>query len=355
MVSACSSGGEAVIENILSPVSPSIGGERMRAAVLQKVGGPEVLHVEEVQDLAPGLHQVRVRVVATALNRADIMQREGCYPGWTPQPGAILGLEFAGTIDALGPDVTHWQIGDRVFGLIADGGYAEQVVTHQRMLMSLPTGVSYEEAAAIPEVFFTVYDALVDRASLRLGDVVLVHAGASGVGTAAIQLAKAMGTRVFVTVGTEEKARKARELGADKAILYREERFEEVVLVETGGRGADVILDSIGGPYLERNIKAAATMGRIVLVGNLGGGHAEIDITPFFRKRLTVVGTTLRARPIEQKIGLTQRFAAQVLPLFAIGQLRSVVDRIFTLEYIGDAHRYMEENRNFGKIVVRTT
>jgi len=325
----------------------------MRAVVLEQFGGPDVLRVRSVPDPVPGVGEVRVKVAATALNRADVLQREGRYPHPAPRPGEILGLEFAGSVDAVGAGGTLWRPGDAVFGLIGAGGYGEMVVTHERMLMPIPRGMSSAQAAAIPEVFFTAYDALVERAHVRLGDVVLVHAGGSGVGTAATQLAKAMGARVFVTVGSEEKARQARELGADRAMNYHEEAFEDVVPAETEGRGADVILDSVGAPYLMRNVKAAAVMGRIVLVGTLGGAHGEIDLTAFFGKRLTVVGTTLRARPLEQKIGLTQEFIAQALPLFSGGRLRPVISRVFPLDQIADAHRYMEENRNFGKIVIR--
>jgi len=325
----------------------------MRVVVLERFGGPEVLRSSDRPDPVPGVGQVRVRVAATALNRADVLQREGQYPQPAPRPGDILGLEIAGIVDAIGPGSTAWRAGDAVFGLVAAGGYGELVVTHERMLMPVPAGMPLEHAAAIPEVYFTAYDALVERAHVRLGDVVLVHAGGSGVGTAATQLAKAMGARVFVTVGSEAKATRARALGADRAIEYRREAFDDVVLAETDGRGADVILDSVGGPYLARNVRAVSMMGRIVLVGALGGARAELDLTPLFAKRLTVVGTTLRARPLEQKIALTQEFHSQVLPLFSAGRLHSVVDQVFTLDRIADAHRSMEANTNFGKIVVR--
>lgn len=326
----------------------------MRAVVLDQYGGPDVLRVREIPDLVPGTGEVRVRVAATALNRADLLQRRGLYPPPGPRPEyEIPGLEFAGTVDALGPGVTGWKEGDRVFGLLPGGGYAEQVVTHERMLMPVPRDMSFEEAAAIPEVFFTAYDALVDRAGMHVGDVVLVHAGGSGVGTAAIQLAVAMGGTVLVTVGSEEKARRAVALGAARAILYPSESFDTAVLEATGGRGADVILDFVGGPYLERNVRAAASEGRIVFIGTMGGTRAEIDIGAVMRKRLRLIGTTLRARPPEQKMRLTQRFARQVLPLFEAGRLRPVVDRVFPLEAVAEAHAYMEANRNFGKIVLR--
>ena len=326
----------------------------MRAAVLDRFGGPEVLQIHDHADLTPGLAQVRVRVAATALNRADVLQREGRYPQPAPKPGDVLGLEFSGTVDLVGPGVTVWRPGDRVFGLVGEGGYAEQLITHERMLMRIPERMSFDEAAAIPEVYFTAYDAVVDRAHVGLGDVVLIHAAGSGVGTAAIQLVKAMGAGVIATTGTEEKARHAHDLGADRVVVYKKEAFEPIVMEETGGRGADVILDFIGGPYLERNVSAAALMGRIVLIGVLGAPRGEVDVTPFFSKRLTMIGTTLRARPLEQKIDLTQRFVKQLLPLFVAGRLKPIVDSVFSLDNIADAHRYMEENRNFGKIIVRT-
>lgn len=327
----------------------------MRAVVMEGYGGPEVLRLTEVPAPVAEFGQVRVGIAATAINRADVLMREGRYSPAAPQPGDILGLEFAGTVDAVGSGIESWRVGDRVFGLTEAGGYAEQLVVHERMLMAIPSGMTFEEAAGIPEAFFTAYDALVERAYVELGNVVLIHAGGSGVGTAATQLAKLMGTRVFVTVGSGPKAILARELGADRAIIYREESFEEVVLSDTNGRGADVILDFVGGPYLERNIKAAAMVGRIVLIGLLGGIQAKCDLSLLLGKRLTLIGTTLRARPIEQKIGLTQRFVKQVLPLFVAGRLRPVIDQVLSLEQISDAHRYLEENRNFGKIVVRIT
>lgn len=326
----------------------------MRAAVLERFGGPEVLQIHDLPDLTPGLAQIRVRVAATALNRADLAQREGRYPQPAPKPGEVLGLEFSGTVDLVGPGVTAWRLGDRVFGLVGDGGYAEQLVTHERMLMRIPQEMSFEEAAAVPEVYFTAYDAVVDRAHVDLGDVVLIHAAGSGVGTAAIQLAKAMGARVIATTGTDDKAIRAQALGADRVVVYKRETFESVVMEETGGRGADVILDFIGGSYLERNVSAAAMMGRIVLIGALGAPRGEVDVRPFFSKRLTMIGTTLRSRPIEQKIDLTQRFVKQLLPLFGEGRLKPIIDSVFSLNDIADAHRHMEENRNFGKIIVRT-
>lgn len=326
----------------------------MRAVVLEQYGGPEVLQIKEIPDPEPGAGEVRVRVVATALNRADILQRLGRYEQPGPKPEyEIPGLEFAGVVDALGRGVSQWKVGDRVCGLLSGGGYAEYVVTHERMLIPVPEQMSLEEAAAIPEVFMTAYDALVYKVQLRYGDIALIHAGGSGVGTAATQLAKTMGAQVFVTVGNQAKAEGARKLGADRAIIYRQEDFVEVVRQETGGHGADVIIDFVGGPYMDANLRAAALGGRIVVLGTLGGGRGEINLGLLLFKRLQVSGATLRARPLEQKMQLTQEIIKQVMPGFSRGLLRPVIDRIMDFDEIADAHRYMEENRNFGKIIVR--
>ncbi len=326
----------------------------MRAVVLAGYGGPEVLQFQEVPDPVPGPSEVRVRVAATALNRADLLQRAGRYPPPEPRPAhEIPGLEFAGTIEAVGPGVTAWQPGQRVCGLLPGGGYAELVVTHERLLIPVPSSLSLEEAAAVPEVFLTAFDALAERAGLRLGEVALIHAGGSGVGTAALQLAKAMGASVLVTVGSREKAQKALALGADQAIVYREASFPDVVLTYTNGRGADVIIDFVGGPYLEGNLRAAALEGRIVCLGTLGGAQGELPLGTLMAKRLRLMGATLRARPVEEKMRLTQLFIRHVWPWLASGRVRPVIDRVFPWAEVAAAHQYMAENRNFGKIVLR--
>ncbi|MBX5475950.1 MAG: NAD(P)H-quinone oxidoreductase [Clostridia bacterium] len=326
----------------------------MKAIVLEGHGGPEVLRWREVPDPEPAADEVRVRVRATAVNRADILQRMGGYP----QPGSrpeveILGLEYAGEIDAVGRDVHGFRPGDRVMGLLAGGGYAEYVTTHHRLLMPIPDGLSFEEAAAIPEAWLTAYDALFAWAGARMGDRVLIHAGGSGVGTAATQLARAIGATVWTTVGSAEKAERSRALGAKRAIVYRQEDFVAVLREETGGRGADIILEFVGAPYLARDIEVAAVGGRIVVIGTMGGSHAEVPLGPLLAKRVRIQGTTLRSRPLEAKAALTQDFAAHALPLFAEGVLKPVVDRVFPVQEAAEAHRYMEANRNFGKIVLR--
>jgi putative PIG3 family NAD(P)H quinone oxidoreductase len=326
----------------------------VRAVVLERYGGPEVLALRDVPDLEPGPGEVRVAVHATALNRADLLQRLGRYPPPGPRPQLeIPGLEFAGTVDRAGAGVTAWTAGDRVFGLLAGGGYADQVVAHERMLMRVPEGMGFPEAAAIPEVFFTAWDALVDKGGLRPNDAVLVHAAGSGVGTAAVQLARLLGAgRVVATTRTREKAGRLGSLGADRAVVVPDEEFGAAVLAETGNRGADVILDFVGAPYLERNLAAAALEGRIVLVSYLGGPQASLPLAAMLSKRLRLVGTTLRSRPPEQKMALTQRFVREILPSFKPGGIRPVVDRAFRLDEIAAAHRYLEENRNFGKVVI---
>lgn len=325
----------------------------MRAVVLRGHGGVEVLSVEDVPDPEPGPDEVLVDVAATALNRADLLQRVGGYPG-PPMEPEIPGLEFGGTVAAVGDRVRSWSPGDRVMGLVGGAAYAERVVTHERAALAVPAAVETGDAAAIPEVFITAYDALVAQGGLTSGRSALVHAGASGVGTAAIQIAKAMGARIAVTCSTG-KVDACRELGADLVIDYRSSDFGAAVADWTGGRGVDVVLDVIGGEYLERNIDSVRTQGRIVQVGVMGDGTASFPLGKLLPKRAALIGTVLRARPIEQKIEITQRFAAEMLPLFDTGALRPVIDARYPLDAIADAHTYMESNANVGKIVVDTT
>ena len=328
----------------------------MRAVVIEEYGSPEVLQLRELPNLEPSHQEVRVKVRASALNRADIEERKGNYPPPIPSQYEIPGLEFAGVVDKLGEGVSNWQLGDRVFGLLVAGGYAEQVLIHERMLMPIPPHLSNEQAAAIPEVFFTAYDALIDKANFQGGDTVLIHAGASGVGTAAIQLARVMGaSTIFTTSRSTWKLEKCLELGANRAINTAQEEFDRVVLDATASRGVDIILDFVGADYLEKNLNAAALEGRIVQIAMLSGASAEIDLQKILSKRLRLQGTTLRSRPIEQKMTLTQKFAKQILPLFADGRLKPLIDRSFDLQEIVEAHRYMENNSNFGKVVLTVT
>ena len=324
----------------------------MRAALITGPGGPEVLQVREVDDPVPSPDEVLVDVKATALNRADLLQ---CHGNYAPPPGVradVPGLEFSGVVSEAGERVTGTAPGDRVFGLLSGGGYASRVVTHHLMAMPMPLGLDFVQAAAIPEVFFTAYDALFNHCELKMGESALVHAAGSGVGTAAVQLAHQAGAYVFGTAGSAEKLAKAAELGMDKGINYREQDFVQVVKEVTGRKGVNVVCDLVGGPYWEQNIAAMAIQGRLVLVGLMGGANVEANLGLLMPKRLRVHGTVLRTRPLEEKIALTNQFKRHVLPLIADGRIKAVVDRSFPLEDAGKAHEYMETNANFGKIVL---
>lgn len=322
----------------------------MRAVVLHSHGGPEVLTIDQVPDPEPGPDEVLVRVAATALNRADLLQRMGLYPdprGRTPE---IPGLEFAGTVVARGERAAMWQLGDRVMGIEAGGAYAELLATHERQLLAVPAGLDLSDAAAVPEVFLTAWDALVLQGGLTSGRWALVHAGASGVGTAAIQIAKAIGARIAVTCSLG-KAQVCRDLGAD-LVLERSPHDWLASAQAAVPSGFDVVLDVVGGDEVDRNLQAVAVKGTVVQVGLMGGGRTSVNVGLLLAKRCHWVGTTLRTRPIEEKVAVTRRFAAEMLPLFDSGALRPVIDSRFTLDTIADAHRHMEANANAGKIVV---
>ena len=325
----------------------------MRAVVLRSKGGPEVLTIEEVADPVPGPDDVLVDVAATALNRADLLQRMGFYPDPRGLDPEIPGLEFAGTVVAVGQRVRLWQVGDRVMGIEAGGAYAERIAVHERQLLRVPSGIDLVDAAAIPEVFLTAWDALVLQGGLTSGRWALVHAGASGVGTASIQIAKALGARIAVTCSAG-KAAACRDLGADVVI----ERSPHDWLADARAAvpaGFDTVLDVIGGDEVDRNLQAVGLRGTIVQVGLMGGGRTAVDVGTLLAKRATWVGTTLRTRPIEEKVAVTRRFAAEVLPLFDSGALRPIIDSRYPFTSIADAHRHMEANANTGKIVVSIT
>jgi len=320
----------------------------VRAVVLRSHGGPDVLQVEEVPDPAPGPEEILVDVVAAGLNRADLLQRMGFYPG-PPMAHEIPGLEFSGRVAATGPRAVQWQPGAAVMGIVSGGAYAERLVVHERQVTAVPDTVDIVDAAAIPEVFITAWDALVVQGGLTSGRWALVHAGASGVGTAAVQIARAIGARVAATTSAGKMAR-CRAVGADLVIERSPHDWLGELRQHVVG-GVDVVLDVVGGDEVDRNIDALASKGRIVQVGTLtGGGRA--DVGKLMRKRAAVVGTLLRARPIEEKIAITQRFAQEMLPLFERGALRPIVDRRFPLAGAADAHRYMESNANVGKILL---
>jgi putative PIG3 family NAD(P)H quinone oxidoreductase len=321
----------------------------MRAVVLRAHGGPEVLTIEDVPDPVPGPDEVLIDVAATALNRADLLQRLGFYPG-PPMAHEIPGLEFSGVVAGVGPRVTEVAVGDPVMGIVGGGAYAERLTVHERQVLRVPDGVGLHDAAAIPEVFITAWDALVLQGGLTSGRWALVHAGASGVGTAAIQIAKAIGGRIAVTCSAG-KADRCRELGAD-LVLERSPHDWLADLMRAVPAGVDVVLDVIGGDETNRNLQAVASRGHIVQVGLMGSGQVQANLGLLLAKRAHLIGTTLRARPLEEKVAVCRRFAAEMLPRFDSGALRPVIDRRYPLAQIADAHVYMESNANVGKIVV---
>jgi len=322
----------------------------MRAVVLEAKGGPEVLQVMEVPDPVPGPEEVLVEVVTTALNRADLLQRMGLYPG-PPMAHEIPGLEFAGQVVAVGERVTEHAVGDAVMGISNGGCYAERLTVHERLAMKVPDALPLSDAGAFPEVFITAWDALVRQSGLTSGRWALVHAGASGVGTASIQIAKTLGARIAVTASAG-KHEVCHALGADVVIDYHTEDFVDGVRAATEGAGVDVVLDVIGGEYLPRNVAAVAMGGRIIQVGVMAGKSVPFDVGSLLMKRASVTGTTLRARPLEEKIAITREFAAQLLPHVAAGTMKPVIDSRYSIDDIADAHIRMGENANAGKIVI---
>ena len=323
----------------------------MRAVVLTQFGDPDVLVVQDVPAPQPGIDEVLVDVRATALNRADLLQRRGLYPNPFPEAVDIPGMEFSGTVARVGARVSMWKPGDEVMGIVAGGAYAEQLVIHERQAMRIPRGVSLGDAAAIPEVFITAWDAIVVQGALTSGRWVLVHAAASGVGTAAVQIAKAIGARVIATCSAS-KVESVRALGADVVVDYGSADFVQVSRESTDGVGVDVILDVVGGDYLDRNVVAVAHKGRIVQVGVMAGGTTAFNLGALLPKRASLTGTVLRARPLEEKIAISRRFASEVLPLFESGALQMVIDSRYRLDDIAAAHAYMETNANIGKILI---
>ncbi len=327
----------------------------MRAIVIAAYGGVEGIGLQEVETpAAPTADRVRVRVHAAGLNRADLMQREGHYPAPPGYPERIPGLEFAGEVEAVGEAVHTWKIGDRVFGITAGGGQAEFVVVPESNLARIPAELDWVGAAAMPEVFITAHDALFTRATLQVGERVLVHAAASGVGTAAIQLAHAAGARVYGTSRSAQKLEHLHTLGLDESVPASDspQQFVDRVQELTDNNGVEVILDLVGGAYFPANLSALAALGRLVCVGLTAGRKSEIDLGLVLRKRVTIVGTVLRARSIEEKAGATRRFASHVLPLVARGVVRPVIDRVYPAADISAAHRHLESNRTCGKIVL---
>jgi len=325
----------------------------VRAVLVDGTGGPEVLSLGERPDPEPGPGEVVVEVAATAVNRADLLQRQGFYP---PPPGAseVIGLECSGTVRSVGDGVEAWAVGDRVCALLAGGGYAEQVVVPAGQLMPVPDGLDLVTAAALPEVACTVWSNVFMVAGLRRGEHLLVHGGAGGIGTMAIQLAHALGARVYATAGSEEKLALCRELGADVAISYRDEDFVEVVRKESDGHGADVVLDNMGAKYLSRNVDVLALEGRLVVIGMQGGSRGELDLGALLRKRGAVVATSLRSRPVEDKAAICAAVVEHVWPLVADGTVRPVVHRVLPLAEAATAHALLASGDASGKILLTT-
>ncbi|MCW2606768.1 MAG: NADPH:quinone oxidoreductase [Frankiales bacterium] len=318
----------------------------MRAVTLPSPGGPEALVLADVEDAVAGPGQVLVDVAATAVNRADLLQRRGFYdppPGASPYPG----LECSGRISALGEGVTGWAVGDEVCALLAGGGYAEKVAVPVGQLLPVPAGVSLLHAAGLPEVACTVWSNVVDVAGLKAGEHLLVHGGTSGIGTFAVQLAKRLGARVSVTVGSAEKAARAKALGADVAVVYEEQDFAEVV------EPADVVLDVMGAAYLPRNVKVLATGGRLVVIGLQGGLKGELDLGALLVKRASVHATSLRARPLEDKARIVAGVLRDVWPLVEAGGIVPVVDQVLPLDRVGEAHQVLEESTHVGKVLLQ--
>jgi putative PIG3 family NAD(P)H quinone oxidoreductase len=326
--------------------------DQMTVIEITEPGGPEKLVPNRRPVPRPASGEVLIKVATAGVNRPDCLQRQGGYP---PPPGAsdILGLEVAGTIAALGEGVGDWMIGDEVCALLTGGGYAEYCTAPAPQCLPIPAGLNLQQAAALPETFFTVWSNVFDRARLQPGESLLIHGGTSGIGTTAIQLAKALGSRVFVTVGGAEKVQPCLELGAERVINYRQEDFVQVIKETTGNRGVDVILDMVGGDYVQRNLSALAVEGRLVFIAFLRGAKVELNLAPVMMKRLTIAGSTLRARPVEHKAPIAETLQRIVWPLLASGAIRPVIDRVFPLTEAAAAHAMMESNRHVGKLLLQ--
>jgi len=323
----------------------------MQAVIFDFPGEPEVLKLGEFKKPLPANNELLVKVEAAGINRADTLQRRGKYP---PPKGAsqILGLEIAGTVAEIGNNVSKWNVGDKVFGLIPGGGYAEFAVINENMAMKIPDNLSFIDAAAIPEVFLTAYQSLFWSGKIEEGQSVLIHAGGSGVGTAAIQLAKEIGAHVIITA-SKEKHKICSELGAEKTIDYKNTPFKEEVLKHTQNEGVDIIIDFIAGPYFKDNIDCLKIDGKLIILASLSGGKVEeFDLRKVLSKRLSIIGSTLRSRSLDYQIKLTNEFSKSALEKFITGKLKPVIDKVFNLSNASEAHRYMEENKNTGKIIL---
>ena len=325
----------------------------MRAAVITRAGGPEVMAIQQRPVPTPGTGEVLVRVRSSALNRADLLQRAGRYPAPPGVPADIPGLEFAGEVVGNGPDAVLWSVGARVCGLVGGGAHAEYLVTHERAVATVPDGLNWAIAGAAPEACITAHDALVGQAHIRPGDTVLIHAVGSGVGLTAVQIARQLGATVFGTARTESKLDIARDLGLTAGATPGERGWVASAAREwTGGRGIDIVLDLLGGDYVRESVAALAPKGRLVLIGTLAGLESPLDLRYMLSRRLTVRGTVLRSRPVEERIAVTQAFAREVMPWLANGAVQPRIDCTFPLEQIADAHTRMESNETAGKIAI---
>lgn len=323
----------------------------MKGIVVHQVEGAPALRLEEVEDITHGPDEVLVDIKATAVNRADLMQAQGNYP---PPPGAseILGLEMAGVVTAIGENVSDIAVGDRVAALLSGGGYATRIAVHHQLLFKLPDHWSFEMGAAVPEVWLTAYVNLFLEGELQPGEAVLIHAGGSGVGTAAVQLAREAGARPMVTAGTAEKLDTCRTLGAELGINYKKEDFLETIMGATDGQGVDLVLDPVGAGYFQRNLNVLKRHGRLVMIGLLSGVKTEVNLAPILIKNLKIKGSTLRARPLAEKITITAGFIDRFWPLFLDGTLQPIVDTTFPLAEAQQAHAYVAANKNTGKVVL---
>jgi len=323
----------------------------MRAVQIRSNADPDELVISDWPKPSPHGNQVLIHTKAAGINRPDIVQRQGLYPP-PPDASPILGLEVAGTVAEIGSAVTGFSVGEPVCALVNGGGYAEYCLASACCCLPIPRGFSFIEAAALPETFFTVWSNVFDRAGLQPGESLLVHGGSSGIGTTAIQLAKAFGSRVVTTAGSDEKCRRCLQLGADLAVNYRQQDFVEAMLDFTGGKGVDVILDMVGGDYLPRNLKSLAIDGRLMQIGIQRGGKAEINLAALLMKRLTLAGSTLRSRSDEFKANIARQLRDKVWPLLESGQVKPVIDSVFPLAEADRAHRLMESSQHIGKIVL---
>ncbi len=325
----------------------------MKAVIITKPGGPEVLEIAERPQSACGPAEVLIKIAAAGINRPDVFQRKGNYP---PPPGAsvdIPGLEVAGTIIETGTGVSRWKVGDKVCALLNGGGYAEYCSVPQGQCLPVPEALTFEEAASLPETFFTVWSNVFERGKLKPGETLLVHGGSSGIGVAAIQMAKALGSKVYITAGSGEKCKFCERLGADKAINYNAENFADAIKQITGGKGVNVILDMIGGDYTQGNLQSLADEGRLVIINGMKGVNVQVDLSLIMRKRITLTGSMLRARETAFKAAVAKGLEENIWPLLASGKIKPVINAVFPAQQAADAHRLMESSTHMGKIVLK--